>query len=93
MEERKEKLEKLSRDVLMLSRNTLLVNLRFLDTALSQFEFFPIETSGLLTDGKYILYNPVHILKNYKRQRKFPSAIIFTSLCTAFSVICIWIPR
>lgn len=72
MEERKEKLEKLSRDVLMLSRNTLLVNLRFLDTALSQFEFFPIETSGLLTDGKYILYNPVHILKNYKQAKEIP---------------------
>lgn len=72
MEERKEKLEKLSRDVLILSRNTLLVNLRFLDTALSQFEFFPIETSGLLTDGKYILYNPVHILKNYKQAKEIP---------------------
>ena len=72
LEERKEKLEKLSRDVLMLSRNTLLVNLRFLDTALSQFEFFPIETSGLLTDGKYILYNPVHILKNYKQAKEIP---------------------
>ena len=50
-----EKLNKLARDVLILSRNTLLVNLRFLDAALSQFEFFPIEESSLLTDGKNIL--------------------------------------
>ena len=39
--EQQEKLNKLARDVLILSRNTLLVNLRFLDAALSQFEFVP----------------------------------------------------
>ena len=36
------KLNKLARDVLILSRNTLLVNLRFLDAALSQFEYLTI---------------------------------------------------
>ena len=39
MTEKEEKLNKLAKDVLILSRNTLLVNLRFLDAALSQFEF------------------------------------------------------
>ena len=34
---REEQLDALARDVLRLSRNTLLVNLRFLDAALSQF--------------------------------------------------------
>ena len=63
-EEQKKQLDKLARDVLILSRNTLLVNLRFLDAALSQFEFYPIDDSTLLTDGKHILYNPSHILKN-----------------------------
>ena len=55
MTEKQEKLNKLAKDVLILSRNTLLVNLRFLDAALSQFELFPIEESSLLTDGKHIL--------------------------------------
>ena len=36
MAEKTEKLNKLARDVLILSRNTLLVNLRFLDAALSR---------------------------------------------------------
>lgn len=67
-----EKLNKLARDVLILSRNTLLVNLRFLDAALSQFEFFPIEESTLLTDGKHILYNPRHILECYKTAKEIP---------------------
>ena len=67
-----EKMDKLAREVLLLSRNTLLVNLRFLDAALSQFEFFPIEESTLLTDGKHILYNPRHILENYKTAKEIP---------------------
>ena len=72
MAERQEKLNKLARDVLILSRNTLLVNLRFLDAALSQFELIPIEKSTLLTDGKHILYNPKHILENYKTAKEIP---------------------
>ena len=70
--EKTEKLNKLAKDVLILSRNTLLVNLRFLDAALSQFEFFPIEESSLLTDGKHILYNPRHILENYRIAKEIP---------------------
>lgn len=72
MTQKQEKLNKLARDVLILSRNTLLVNLRFLDAALSQFELFPIEESSLLTDGKHILYNPKHILANYKMAKEIP---------------------
>lgn len=72
MSEKAEKLNKLAKDVLILSRNTLLVNLRFLDAALSQFEFFPIEESTLLTDGKHILYKPRHILENYKTAKEIP---------------------
>lgn len=72
MTEKQEKLNNLARDVLILSRNTLLVNLRFLDAALSQFELFPIEDSTLLTDGRHILYNPRHILESYKTAKEIP---------------------
>ncbi len=64
--EKGEKINKLARDVLILSRNTLLVNLRFLDAALSQFEYVPITSHTLLTDGKHLFYNPRHILTSYK---------------------------
>ena len=72
MTARQEKLNTLAKDVLILSRNTLLVNLRFLDAALSQFELFPIETNTLLTDGKHILYNPKHVLQCYKTAKEIP---------------------
>ena len=70
MNEKQEKMNTLAHDVLILSRNTLLVNLRFLDVALSQFELLPIETSSLLTDGKHILYNPSHVLRGYKTAKE-----------------------
>ena len=71
-EERTEKLNKLALDVLRLSRNTLLVNLRFLDSALSRFEYIPTDESTLLTDGEHLLYNPEHILKRYKHEKERP---------------------
>ena len=48
------------------------MHLRFLDAALSRFELFPIGESTLLTDGKHILYNPAHILENYKTAKEIP---------------------
>lgn len=39
---------------------------------MSQFELCPINTSGLLTDGRCILYNPRHVLKNYRFARESP---------------------
>ena len=71
-EERTEKLNNLALEVLRLSRNTLLVNLRFLDSALSRFEYIPTEKSTLLTDGEHLLYNPEHVLKRYKHEKERP---------------------
>ena len=70
--EKWKQVNKLARDVLILSRNTLLVNLRFLDIALSKFEYVPIKESTLLTDGELILYNPQHLLENYKLAKEIP---------------------
>lgn len=69
----KEKANRLAHDILLLSRDTLLVNLRFLDVALSQFELYPIEESTLLTDGKHILYHPKHVLESYKIAKEIPT--------------------
>lgn len=68
-EEQKQQLDKLARDVLILSRNTLLVNLRFLDLALSQFKLLAYDGS-LATEGRHICYNPIEILKRYKNEKE-----------------------
>lgn len=72
MTEKQRKQDQLAREILTLSRNTLLVNLRFLDAALSQFQWEPIETGSVMTDGKYIFYNPNHVLSCYQCAKEIP---------------------
>ena len=72
MDDKNQRLDALAREVLTLSRNTLLVNRRFLDAALSMFEYFPIEESSLLTDGQHLLYNARHVLERYKAEKEAP---------------------
>lgn len=72
MSEKTERQAKLAKDIMILSRNTLLVNLRFLDVALSQFKYVPIESDTMLTDGKHLLYHPPHVLANYKHAKEIP---------------------
>lgn len=71
-QEKLKKLNKLALDVLHLSRNTLLVNLRFLDMALSRFEYVPYNESAYFTNGEYLIYNPQHVLKSYKNEKDAP---------------------
>lgn len=67
-----EKKIKLAEDVIHLSRNTLLVNLRFLDVVLNKFALVPsFELDApFATDAKTILYSPDRILKNYMQARE-----------------------
>ena len=72
MDEQLEKRNKLAADVLRLSRNTLLMNLRFLDAALHQLTPYPFEKTTLATEGNYLLYDPAHVLRCYKSAREIP---------------------
>lgn len=56
----------LARDILQLSRNTLLVKLRFLDSALSRLKFAPTGELTLATDGQRLVYDPGFIIQQYK---------------------------
>ena len=57
MDEQIENRDKLAREILLLSRNTLLVNLRFLDMALSRLQYVPCDRSTLMTDGERLIYH------------------------------------
>ena len=65
-----QEIDSLAREILTLSRNTLLVNLRFLDAALSEFVYvpFPCEFAG--TDGRCLFYNPIDVLRYYKAEKE-----------------------
>ena len=71
-EEQQSKLQQLAADVLRLSRNTLLVNLRFMDAALSRLEGVEVEDITFATDGRYLAYDPHHVLRCYKQEKEVP---------------------
>ena len=69
-----EKIEKIAREIINMSRNKLLVNLRFLDMAMSRFNVCPMPdfTACTATDGRVYLYDPKHILTAYRVEENLP---------------------
>ncbi len=59
----------IAREVLRLSKNQLLVNLRFLDAALSRLQQEENNKIALATDGRVFFYAAQHILRRYKEER------------------------
>ena len=66
------KADLLANDVLTLARNTLLVNLRFLDAALSRFAPTLCPGTTLATDGQLLFYDTIHVLRTYKAEHAVP---------------------
>lgn len=66
--EKQKKIEELTLEIMRMSKNKLLVNLRFLDSALSRLTPVPEaeHTTSCATDGNVFLFNPKHILTTYK---------------------------
>ena len=67
------KINSLALGVLNMSRNSLVVNLRFMDTALGRLAFEPRGSEKTSTDGEYFYYDPMHILRAYKREKELPA--------------------
>ncbi len=67
------RIDALAADVLRLARNNLLVNLRFLDAALHQLvPQAAKEAPFLATDGAFLYYDPLHVLRSYQLAREIP---------------------
>lgn len=64
------KIQSIAEDVLRFSRNALLVNLRFLDMALSRLEPTATDVCSFATDGCHLFYNPLYVLSIYKNSRE-----------------------
>lgn len=66
-----EKISKISSQVLSLSRDNILVNLRFFDSALASLKLKEEMSIGCIAaDGELIHYDPVFILKEYQAEPK-----------------------
>ena len=66
---KEQNMENLAKEILELACNTLIVNLRFLDMALSHLEPESCDIS-LATDGDKLYFNPKHILLLYKERKE-----------------------
>ena len=60
---------KISEDVLDISRSRLLVNLRFMDTALS-FHGRELYDGSFSTDGRLLYYDPAFVLRTYNASKE-----------------------
>lgn len=73
-QEKQKKTEKIAAEILQMSKNKLLVNMRFMDMSLNQFKVFPKPdiTPFTASDGKIYIYDPEHILKAYMLDENLP---------------------
>ena len=62
-------IKELANDVLDIARNRLLVNLRYLDTALT-FPGRAVYAGTIASDGRSLLFDPVFILKTYSGSKE-----------------------
>ena len=62
--------EALALDILKLSRNTLMVHLRFLQPALCALDLETDPETTMATDGSFIYYQFLHILRLYQVQKE-----------------------
>ena len=68
-EEQIRKAEEIAARIIQISQNTLLLNLRFMDSAIFRLSPKQADTT-LATDGRYIYYGVAHILKKYKEEQQ-----------------------
>lgn len=72
MENSREKISRLAEKLMSYARDSILVNLRFLDVAASALSLEAREgLSGFASDGMKIYYDPVFLLKKYKEEPAF----------------------
>lgn len=73
---KKEKMakEKIASEIIQMSKNKLLVNMRFMDMSLNQFRMSPRPdlTPFTASDGQVFIYDPEHILKAYMLDENVP---------------------
>lgn len=68
-EDKGDKREKLARDILILARDTIVVQFRFLDAAVNKMTLVSQPgIHGVMTDGKALYYDAAFLLEAYKKE-------------------------
>ena len=67
------KADLLAGEILQLAHATLLVHLRFMESALCRLRFEPMPKGTIWTDGQRFSYAPRHVLDRYRTEREAPA--------------------
>lgn len=69
-----DKIKNIASEVLELSRNTLVINLRFMDKVISMLKPVVLEGfNNIAVDGESIGYDPLFLLSSYKKEKELPT--------------------
>ena len=72
--EQAHQMESLAKNILSLSRNALLINLRFMESAFVRFvPGKELVTTEMATDGQFLYYNSAHICRQFKKDHQIPT--------------------
>lgn len=78
---RDEKIAYLAKEVLRLSRDSIVMNMRFLDVALSEMQPTPRKgLSGVAADGRHFWYDEAFVLRRYKEHPAYLNRCYLHSL-------------
>jgi len=64
---------RLSAEIMKLTRDSLMVSLRFMDMALCQLVPIPFDLKGFASDGTHFFYNTRYVLETYMKDREILS--------------------
>ena len=68
MTEEEERLDRIARRIIILSRSTIVVNMRYMDSAV--FALMPVPGAlSLATDGRFLFYEPEWMIKVYQKEK------------------------
>lgn len=68
MTEEEERLDRIARRIIILSRSTIVVNMRYLDQAV--FHLMPVPGAlSLATDGRFLFYEPEFLIHEYQLEK------------------------
>lgn len=71
-----EKALPLADKIIHFARDSILINMRFLDIAIAALTPEPVrDFGGIACDGKHIYYDPVFLLKRYKEETAYPQRL------------------
>lgn len=75
--DRESEILQLASDIVNMAKDSLTVNLRFLDTAISRLHYQPSDkVRSITTDGANVFYSPLFIIRSFREEKTKPARLL-----------------